>query len=74
MAVTFLRNGGDVFNLRGIPAHLEVLRGYINLAQSDISRVHQGNSLADNLEFAVRRPGRKKQSAIDLFVRKAKAR
>ncbi|MCL0090648.1 tyrosine-type recombinase/integrase [Dehalococcoidia bacterium] len=53
MAVTFLRNGGDVFSLQRILGHsqLEVLRGYINLAQSDISRVHQRNSPADNLVF-----------------------
>jgi site-specific recombinase XerD len=53
MAVTFLRNGGDVFSLQRILGHssLEVVRGYVNLAQSDISRVHQRNSPADNLEF-----------------------
>ena len=53
MAVTFLRNGGDVFTLQRILGHssLEVLRGYVNLAQSDISRVHRRNSPADNLEF-----------------------
>jgi len=53
MAVTFLRNGGDVFSLQRILGHsqLEVLRGYVNLAQSDISRVHRRNSPADNLEF-----------------------
>ena len=57
MAVTFLRNGGDVFSLQRILGHsqLEVLRGYINLAQSDISRVHARNSPADNLEFPSRR-------------------
>lgn len=53
MAVTFLRNGGDVFSLQRILGHsqLEVLRGYVNLAQSDISRVHQRNSPVDNLDF-----------------------
>lgn len=53
MAVTFLRNGGDVFSLQRITGHsqLDVLRGYVNLAQSDISRVHQRNSPADNLEL-----------------------
>jgi site-specific recombinase XerD len=57
MAVTFLRNGRDVFSLQRILGHsqLEVLRGYVNLAQSDISRVHQRNSPADNLGFAVHR-------------------
>lgn len=58
MAVTFLRNGGDVFSLQRILGHsqLEVLRGYINLAQSDISRVHQKNSPADNLDLRLPKP------------------
>jgi site-specific recombinase XerD len=61
MAVTFLRNGGDVFSLQRILGHssLEVLRGYVNLAQSDVSRVHQRNSPADNLAFAIRRSDRR---------------
>ena len=59
MAVTFLRNGGDVFSLQRILGHsqLEVLRGYVNLAQSDISRVHQRNSPADNLDFKLPKRG-----------------
>jgi site-specific recombinase XerD len=59
MAITFLRNGGDVFSLQRILGHsqLEVLRGYVNLAQSDISRVHQRNSPADNLDFKLPKPG-----------------
>jgi site-specific recombinase XerD len=61
MAVTFLRNGGDIFTLQRILGHsqLEVLRGYVNLAQSDISRVHQRNSPADNLELKTHRIGQK---------------
>jgi len=64
MAVTFLRNGGDVFSLQRILGHsqLEVLRGYLNLAQSDISRVHQRNSPADNLEFKIHRASKRKTS------------
>jgi site-specific recombinase XerD len=60
MAVTFLRNGGDVFSLQRILGHsqLEVLRGYVNLAQSDISRVHQKNSPVDNLEFKLPNPNK----------------
>ncbi len=63
MAVTFLRNGGDVFSLQRILGHsqLEVLRGYINLAQSDISRVHQRNSPADNLDLKAARQGSRKR-------------
>ena len=62
MAVTFLRNGGDVFSLQRILGHsqLEVVRGYVNLAQSDISRVHRRNSPADNLDFKLPRLHRKK--------------
>jgi site-specific recombinase XerD len=64
MAVTFLRNGGDVFSLQRIFGHsqLEVLRGYINLAQADISRVHERNSPADNLELKISRPPKKKRT------------
>lgn len=53
MAINFLRNGGDVFSLQQILGHstLQVLRGYINLALSDISRVHQHSSPADNLDL-----------------------
>ena len=59
MAVTFLRNGGDVFSLQHILGHaqLEVLRVYVNFAQSDISRVHRRNSPADNLEFKLPKRG-----------------
>jgi len=54
-----LRNGGDVFSLQRILGHsqLEVLRGYINLAQSDISRVHARHSPADNLDLALPQQG-----------------
>ncbi len=53
MAITFLRNGGDVFSLQRILGHsrIDTLRTYLNLAQSDVSRVHQRSSPADNLEF-----------------------
>ncbi|MCX7911988.1 MAG: tyrosine-type recombinase/integrase [Dehalococcoidales bacterium] len=56
MAVMFLRNGGDVFSLQRILGHssLEMLRGYVNLAMSDISRAHQKSSPADNLELTLR--------------------
>jgi integrase/recombinase XerD len=62
MAITFLRNGGDVFSLQRILGHsqLEVLRGYVNLAQADIARVHQRNSPADNLEFKIHRASKRR--------------
>jgi integrase/recombinase XerD len=66
MAVTFLRNGGDVFSLQRILGHsqLEVLRGYVNLALSDISRAHGRNSPADNLGFKLPRPRGVRQAEI----------
>lgn len=74
MAVTFLRNGGDVFSLQRILGHssLEVLRGYVNLAQSDVSRVHQRNSPADNLGFTIHRPNRRSRAESQKLPRRAK--
>lgn len=67
MAVTFLRNGGDIFSLQRILGHsqLEVLRGYVNLALSDISKAHRRNSPADNLEFTVHKTVRRKNKISD---------
>jgi integrase/recombinase XerD len=50
-AVSFLRNGGDLFSLQRIMGHpsLEVLRGYLNLSQNDLNRVHERASPLDNL-------------------------
>jgi integrase/recombinase XerD len=64
MAVMFLRNGGDVFTLQRILGHsqLEVLRGYLNLAQSDINRVHQKSSPVDNLELREARTRKRMQA------------
>jgi len=67
MAVTFLRNVGDVFSLQRILGHsqLEVLRGYVNLAYSDISRAHRRNSPADNLDLKLpRQTPRKPREAL----------
>lgn len=65
-AVTFLRNGGDVFTLQRIMGHstLEILKIYINLAQEDIGRVHQKCSPLDNLDIKryQSRPAKKKPS------------
>jgi len=53
MAVTYLRNGGDIFSLQQILGHssLEVLRNYVNLALSDIQGVHRRSSPADNIQL-----------------------
>ena len=52
-AVKFLRNGGDVFTLQQMMGHasIESLRIYINLAFSDLARVHRQCSPADNMEL-----------------------
>ncbi len=49
-AVSFLRNGGDLFSLQRIMGHssIEVLRGYINLNYDDPNRVHRTASPLDN--------------------------
>ena len=55
--VMWIRNGGDIFTLRRITGHsgLEVLEGYINLAQGDIAAAHQRYSAVDNLELRITR-------------------
>jgi len=47
----WLRCGGDIFTLQRLTGHgsLEVLKGYLNLAQSDIVAGHQRYSPIDNL-------------------------
>jgi integrase/recombinase XerD len=49
----WIRNGGDIFSLQQITGHssLDVLRGYVNLAQSDVSEVHKRCSPVDNLDI-----------------------
>ncbi len=55
--VFWIRNGGDIFSLQRITGHssLEVLRGYVNLAQEDISAAHQRYSAVDNLDLKANR-------------------
>jgi len=52
-AVMWIRNGGDVFSLQQILGHssLEMVRVYVNLAQSDVEAAHRKYSPADNLEL-----------------------
>ena len=47
----WIRNGGDIFTLQKVTGHssLEVLRGYVNLAQSDVATAHKKFSPLDNL-------------------------
>jgi len=58
--VMWIRNGGDIFSLQRITGHssLEVLRGYVNLAQADVSSAHQRYSAIDNLYLSVPRTRR----------------
>jgi integrase/recombinase XerD len=61
--VMWIRNGGDIFSLQRITGHssLEVLRGYINLAQSDINAAHRRYSAIDNLDLPMPRARRQKK-------------
>jgi site-specific recombinase XerD len=51
----WLRHGGDIFTLQQLTGHssLEVLKGYLNLAQSDIVVGHQRYSPIDNLGIRI---------------------
>ena len=51
--IQFLRNGANLFSLQQMTGHssLEVLRGYVTLAESDLKIAHQKFSPADNLNL-----------------------
>ena len=55
--IMWLRRGGDIFTLQRLTGHssLEVLKGYLNLAQSDISSAHGRYSPVGNLQLARRK-------------------
>ena len=52
MAVTFLRNGGQVFALKKILGHtdLNMTNRYVALVQADIAKQHRQFSPVDNLK------------------------
>ncbi len=52
-AVSFLRNGGDVFSLQRILGHstLAMTRHYCELADVDVNRAHTTASPVDNLRL-----------------------
>ncbi len=58
-AITYLRNGGDVFTLQRILGHetLDMVRNYVCLAQYDLQEAHLRCSPVDNLKIRSRPPG-----------------
>ena len=60
MAVTYLRNGGDVFSLQKMLGHasLEMTRKYAELSQTDVQDKHRMYSPADRLQSAKQTTGR----------------
>jgi integrase/recombinase XerD len=49
-AIQFLRNGGDIFSLQKMLGHttLDMVKHYLDLAQSDVEAAHKRASPADN--------------------------
>ena len=52
-AISYLRNGGDIFSLQRILGHssLDVVRIYVNLTEVDVKACHRRFSPADNMNI-----------------------
>ena len=61
-AVSYLRNGGDVFSLQKMLGHssLDMTRKYAELSQTDVIDKHRMFSPADRLESA-KKSGKRKR-------------
>lgn len=54
-AITFLRNGGDIYTLKRILGHssLEMVQHYLDIAKSDVINVHQKASPITNWKIGI---------------------
>ena len=70
-AITYLRNGGDVFTLQRILGHetLDMVRNYVNVAQNDVEQAHLRCSPADNMRL--RASARRDYGRTDVQVAEA---
>jgi site-specific recombinase XerD len=71
-AISFLRNGGDLFSLQRLLGHtsLEMTRRYCEVADTDVKRAHVLASPVDNLDLRARNKiHRNQDSKTPVFVK-----
>jgi len=71
-AISFLRNGGDLFSLQRLLGHtsLEMTRRYCEVADTDVKRAHVLASPVDNLDLRARNKiYRNQDSKTPVFVK-----